>query len=61
MVENATREKVASLRIDNGGEFNDYFRDNRIKRQLKNSYTSQQNGVTERMRKTHMGMGRYMM
>jgi hypothetical protein len=44
MVENATREKVASLRTDNRGEFtstefNDYCRNNGIKRQLKNSYT----------------------
>jgi hypothetical protein len=44
MVENKTREKVASLRTDNGGEFtstefNDYCRNNGIKRQLTNSYT----------------------
>jgi len=46
MVENETREKVASLRTNNGGEFtsiefNDYCCDNGIKRQLKNSYTPQ--------------------
>jgi hypothetical protein len=44
MVENETREKVASLRTDNGGkftstEFNVYCRNNGIKRQIKNSYT----------------------
>jgi hypothetical protein len=44
MVENETRENVASLRTDNGGEFtstefNDYCRNNGIKKQLKNSYT----------------------
>jgi hypothetical protein len=37
MVENETREKIVSLRIDNGGEFtstkfNDYCRNNGIKR-----------------------------
>jgi hypothetical protein len=66
MVENETREKVASLRTDNGGEFtstefNDYCQNNGIKRQLTNSYTLQQNGVTERMNKTLMGMARFMM
>jgi hypothetical protein len=44
MVENETREKVSSLRTDNGGEFtsiefNDYCRDNGIQRKLTNSYT----------------------
>jgi transposase InsO family protein len=66
MVENATREKVASLRIHNGGEFtstefNDYCRVNGIKRKLINSYTPQQNGVIERMNITLMGMVRSMM
>jgi len=36
IVENETKEKVSTLRTNNGGEFtsiefNDYFRDNRIK------------------------------
>jgi IS30 family transposase len=66
MVENETREKVASLRTDNGGEFtstefNDYCRNNGIMRQLTSSYTPQQNGVTERMNRTLMGMARSMM
>jgi hypothetical protein len=44
MVENETREKVASLRTDNEGEFtstkfNDYCQKNGIKRQLKTPYT----------------------
>jgi hypothetical protein len=44
MVENETREKIDSLRTDNGGEFtstefNDYCRNNGIKRKLTNSYT----------------------
>ena len=52
MVENETREKVASLRTDNGGEFtstkfNGYYQNIGIKRQLENSYTPQQTGVTE--------------
>jgi transposase InsO family protein len=61
MVENETREKVASLRIDNGSEFtstefNDDCRNNGIRRKLKNSYTPEKNGVTERMNKTLMSM-----
>jgi transposase InsO family protein len=66
MVGNETREKVVSLRTDNGGEFtstkfNDYCRNNEIKRQLTYSYTPQQNGVTERMNITLMDMERSMM
>jgi transposase InsO family protein len=66
MVGNETIEKVSSLRIDNGGEFtsnefNDYCRNNGIKRKLTNSYTPQQNGVTERMNRTLKGMARCMM
>jgi transposase InsO family protein len=66
MVENATKEELATLRTYNGGgftssEFNDYCRDNGIKRQLKNSYTPQHNGVIERINRTIMGMGRSMM
>jgi transposase InsO family protein len=66
MVENATIENVASLRIDNGGEFtsiefNDYCRDNGIKRKLTNSYTPHQNGVIESMNQTLMGMAISMM
>jgi transposase InsO family protein len=66
MVENATKEKVATLRTNNGGEFtsnefNDYCHDNGIKRKLTNSYTPQQNGVTERMNRTLMDMTRSML
>ena len=65
MVENETREKVASWRTNNGGEFtstefNDYCQNNGIKRQLTNAYTPQHNGVTERMNLTLMGMTRSM-
>jgi transposase InsO family protein len=54
------------LRTDNGGEFtsiefNDYCRNNGIKRKLTNYYTPQYNGVTERMNRTLMGMERSMM
>jgi transposase InsO family protein len=66
VVENETREKVASLRTNIGAEFtstefNDYCQNNGIKWQLTNSYTPQQNGVTERMNRTLMGMARSMM
>jgi transposase InsO family protein len=66
MIENETREKVASLRTDNGDEFtstkfNDYCRNNGIKWKLTNSYTPQQNGVTQRMNITLMGIARSMM
>jgi len=66
LVENAIKEKIATLRTDNGGEFtsnefNDYCRQHGIKRHLTNSYTPQQNGVTERMNRTLMGMARSML
>ena len=66
MIENETREKDASLRIDNGGEFtstefNDCCRYNGIHSQLTNSYTPQHNGVTERMNITLIGMAISMM
>jgi hypothetical protein len=46
MIENETRENIDSLRTNNGGEFtstefNDYCRNNGIKRNLTNSYTPQ--------------------
>jgi transposase InsO family protein len=66
MVENATKEKGATLRTNNGGEFtsnefNGYYRDNGIKRQLTNSYTPQHNRVTERMNRIFMEMARSML
>jgi len=66
LVENSTKERIATLRTDNGGEFtsnefNDYCRNNGIKMQLTNSYTPQQNGVTERMNQTLMVMARSML
>jgi hypothetical protein len=66
LVENATKEKIATLKIDNGGEFtsnefNDYCRRSGIKRKLTNSYTPQQNGVTKRMNRNFIGMERSML
>jgi transposase InsO family protein len=66
MIQNETRENIASLRTDNGGEFtstefNDYCQNNGIKKQLTNSYTPKKNRVTKRMNITLMGMARSMM
>jgi transposase InsO family protein len=51
LVETATGEKITTLCTDNGGEFtssefNTYFQEKGIRRQLTNSFTPQQNGVT---------------
>jgi hypothetical protein len=66
LVENEVKEKIGTLRTDNGGEFtsnefNTYCSDNGIRRQLTNLYTPQQNGVTERMNRTLLGMARSML
>lgn len=63
LVENEFKEKIGTLSKYNGGEFTSnqfqtYCRDNGIKRQLTNVYTSQQNGVAERMNFTLLGMER---
>jgi transposase InsO family protein len=63
LVEIATREKISTLRMDNGGEFNSsefhaYLQEKRIRRKLTNSYTPQKNGVTEQMNQTLLGMAR---
>lgn len=54
---------IKCLRTDRGGEFtsiefNDYYRENRIKRQSITAYTPQQNGVAERKNRTMMNMVR---
>ena len=61
-----TKEKIATLRTDNKGEFTSnhfltYYQEKRIKRQLTNFYTPQQNGVSERMNQTLLGMARSML
>ena len=66
MVETATKEKITTLRTDNGGEFTSnnfltYCQEKGIKRQLTNVYTPQQNGVSERMNQTLLGMARAML
>ena len=52
LIENGVKEKIDTLRTDNGGEFTSnefqmYCMDNGIKRHLTNVYTPQQNGVVE--------------
>jgi hypothetical protein len=66
LVENKVKEKIGTLRKDNGGEFTSnefktYCTDNGIIRHLTNFYTPQQNGVTERMNRTLLGMERSML
>eukprot|EP01018_Ginkgo_biloba_P037286 Gb_00434 [translate_table: standard] len=68
---NAIAEKQSGdflklLRTDRGGEFTshefqDFCRENGIKRQLPTSYTPQQNGVAERKNRTIVEMARSMM
>lgn len=53
LVENHTSRHIQALRIDNGGEFtshdfDDFYRDAWIKRELTIPYNPQQNGVVER-------------
>jgi hypothetical protein len=66
LVENEVKEKIGTLRTDNGGEFtsnefNTYCSNNGIRRQLTNFYTPQQNGVAERMNRTLLGMVRFVL
>lgn len=66
LVENEVKEKIITLRIDNGGEFTSnefktYYRDNGIKRKLTSVYTPHKNGVVERMNYTLLGMARSML
>jgi hypothetical protein len=59
-VENHTGKKIRVLRSDNGGEytskdFNDYYREERIKRELTVSYNPQQSRVAERKNQSIVG------
>ena len=53
LVENLSKKKINILRLDNGGEstsseFNEYYKEDGIKRKLNIPYNPQQNGVEER-------------
>ncbi|GAA0173161.1 transmembrane signal receptor [Lithospermum erythrorhizon] len=65
MAENEIEAKLKCLRTDRGGEFNSeqfdqYCKDQGIKRHLTTTYTPQQNGVAERKNRTLMNMVRAM-
>ena len=65
LIENEVKEKIDTLKIENGREFTSnefkmYCMDNGIKRHLTNVYTPQQN-VVERMNCTLLGMARSML
>lgn len=64
--ERETSLNLVCLRSDRGGEFNstafqEYSRDNGIKRHLTTAYTPQQNGIAERMNRSVMNMARCML
>ena len=66
LIENDVKEKIGTLRTDNGGEFTSnqfkmYCLDNGIKRHLTNVYTPQKNGVVEIMNQNLLGMVRSML
>ena len=66
LVENQTGKKIKVLRSDNGGEytshvFDEYCRQEGIKRQLIVPYTPQQNGVAERKNCSIVGAARAML
>jgi hypothetical protein len=64
--ENETKEKIGTLRTDNGGEFTSnefqtFCGEKGIKRQFTNAYTPQQNRVIERMNRTLLKMAQSML
>lgn len=66
LVENQTGRKIKILRTDNGteycnGEMNDFLRVNGILHQLTAPYTTQQNGLAERMNRTLVEKARCML
>lgn len=66
LVEKEVDESIKCLRTDRGGEFNSvefdqYCKENGIKRQLTTDYTPQQNGVVERKNRTVMNLVRAML
>ena len=59
LIENLYERKIYILKSDNGGEFtsnefNDFCKEDRIKRELTIPYNPQQNGVVERKNKSIM-------
>ena len=59
LIENLSERKINILRSDNGGEFtsnefNDYWKEDGIKRELTIPYNLQQNGVAERKNRSIM-------
>lgn len=66
LVEKETGQFIKCLRTDRGGEFNsekfnEFCKENGIKRQLTTAYTPQQNGVAERKNRTVMNLVRSML
>lgn len=66
MVENQKNVKIKCFRSDNGGEFcskafDDYLKKNGIIHQTTNSYTPEQNGLSERMNRTIVEKARCML
>ena len=59
LVENLPEKRIKTLRSDNGGEFtsgefNEYWKEVGIKREIIIPYNPQQNGVTERKNRSIM-------
>jgi len=66
LVEKETGQFIKGIRTDRGGEFNllefnEFCKQNDIKRQLTTAYTPQQNGVAERKNRTVMNLVRSML
>eukprot|EP01018_Ginkgo_biloba_P016825 Gb_38799 [translate_table: standard] len=66
LVKRQTGLKLKVLRSDNGGEytskeFNQYYKDRGIQRQITAPYTPQQNGMAERMNRTLVEKAKTMM
>ena len=66
LVENQTGRKIRALRSNNGGEytskeFDEFCRQEGIRRQLMVPYTPEQNGVAERKNRSIVGFARAML
>ena len=60
LVENLFEKRIKILRSDNGGEFNEYCKEARIKKKITIPYNPQQNGVEERNNRSIMEFVRAM-